>query len=655
MTKKISKESSDIVKEKIKALKQVIPECFSEGILDFEKLNITLGKTLDSNDEKYSFSWAGRAQTFRNIRASSKFTLIPDTQDSVNFDNTENIFIEGDNLETLKLLQRSYFEKIKMIYIDPPYNTGNDFIYKDNFHNSVESYLEQTGQSKSGIKLTTNPETSGRFHSDWLSMMYSRIYLARNLLKSDGVILVSINDKEFFHLRMILNEIFGEENFLAQFIWNSEGSTDNQLEIKIVHEYVVMYVKNIETKNTAIGYVIAPDTKSDSKVFKKFIENTVVKNSKGNPPKEIILPKGFPCEVKTLKLKPSKIDDSFYSEIKKLKYIPRDITKKYNITYPIRKDLLNVSSSHLTNSCRMFSGWQNSDKFEEFINNKFKPIKEEDGEISYYLSKNGVLMYKKKREKTRHILSVIRNVGTTNQARIDLENIGLTYEYPKPRELIKYLIKIGSNDNDIVLDFFAGSGTTAEAALDLTSEGNPRKFLLIQLPEKIQEKITGFSTISELCKVRIKKNIKKYAIHKKTNLNKFKKDLGFKVFKLTKSNFKIWENYEGKDDKKLKKQMKLFESPLITGYKDQDVIYECIIKEGFDLNSKIEKIKIKSNNVFKISDDGLSFYLCIDKLVKDDIIDKLNLTKDDTLICIDGALDDSKKTNLAKQCVLKTM
>ena len=199
------------LKEKIRTLKQVIPECFSEGILDIEKFRKTIGQTLESNDEKYSFSWSGKNKTFRNIQTSSDGTLIADKNESLNFDKTENLFIEGDNLEVLKLIQKAYFEKIKMIYIDPPYNTGNDFIYRDDFVNNIQSYLNQTSQSKKGITLTTNPETSGRFHSDWISFIYPRLFLARNLLKDDGVIFVSIDNNELHNLIMIMNEIFGEE------------------------------------------------------------------------------------------------------------------------------------------------------------------------------------------------------------------------------------------------------------------------------------------------------------------------------------------------------------------------------------------------------------------------------------------------------------
>src|SRR3989344_5363339 len=225
---KVSKESMNLAQEKISELRRLFPEIVAEGKVDFNKLQRTLGEDIDGKEEKYSFNWAGRKESFKNIQITAKGTLIPAEKESINFDKTENLFIEGDNLEVLKLLQKSYFNKIKMIYIDPPYNTGKDFVYKDNFHNSIKAYLEQTGQlNGDGVKLTTNPETNGRFHSDWISMMYPRLFIARNLLRDDGVIFISIDDNEVTNLRKICDEIFGEENFFAQVIVrsNSRGQT----------------------------------------------------------------------------------------------------------------------------------------------------------------------------------------------------------------------------------------------------------------------------------------------------------------------------------------------------------------------------------------------------------------------------------------------
>ena len=245
MTKKVSKESLNISEEKIAELKKVIPEVFTEGKIDFEKLQRTLGEEINGKDEKYSFNWAGRKETFKNIQTTAKGTLKPAEKESVNWDSTENLFVEGDNLEVLKLLQKAYFNKIKMIYIDPPYNTGKDFVYKDNFKNNIQSYLEQTGQSNGdGVKLTTNPETNGRFHSDWISMIYPRLFVARNLLREDGVIFVSIDDNEVTNLRKVMDEVFGEENFVGSFTVrsNPRGSQASKL-IANEHEYVLCYAK----------------------------------------------------------------------------------------------------------------------------------------------------------------------------------------------------------------------------------------------------------------------------------------------------------------------------------------------------------------------------------------------------------------------------
>jgi len=227
--KEVSKESLDIPEEKMVGLYNLFPEVFSEGKIDFNKLKEALGEEIDNKDEKYSFNWNGRKEALKNIQTTAKGTLVPQEKESVKFDSTDNLFLEGDNLEVLKLLQKSYFNKVKMIYIDPPYNTGKDFVYKDDFKNSIKAYLEQTGQTNGdGIKLTSNPETSGRFHSDWITMMYPRLFIARNLLREDGVIFVSIDDNEVHNLRMIMNEIFGEENFVAEIVWRK---TDNQANI----------------------------------------------------------------------------------------------------------------------------------------------------------------------------------------------------------------------------------------------------------------------------------------------------------------------------------------------------------------------------------------------------------------------------------------
>ena len=242
--KSIEKESKNIKQEKINALKKIIPECFSEGALNIEKFKTVFDEKIDHDDEQYNFTWKGKKSSIINRQTRSKGTLIPNRDESINFDRTGNLFIESDNLEALKLLQKSYYEKIKMIYIDPPYNLNGDFVYNDNLYQSIESYLEQTGQTKNGKLLTTEPETVGRIHSNWLTMMYPRLSLAKNLLREDGVIIISIDDHEFHNLVMIMNEIFGEDNFIGDIIWNSTKSVTNTALVSVSHTYNLIYAKS---------------------------------------------------------------------------------------------------------------------------------------------------------------------------------------------------------------------------------------------------------------------------------------------------------------------------------------------------------------------------------------------------------------------------
>ena len=481
---------------------------------------------------KLKFIWEGKDELDKILKMKPIGVLRPDKASSKNWDTTENLYIEGDNLEVLKLLQKSYFGKIKMIYIDPPYNTGKDFVYKDDFRDNIKNYKKMTEQT-----TRANTETNRRFHTDWLNMMYPRLKLARNLLREDGVIFISIDDTEVANLKKICDEIFGEDNFIAQLIWNTEGHTDNQFDIKVNHEYILMYVKNVDFKGLAIGYVVDPNTRPESNLWKGFAENSITKNGPANPPSEILLPEGFPCEVDELSLETSIVPTQYYLDVEETGYITREITKKYDVSYPIRKDQMVVKNGKLQKACRVYSGWANANKLKQFIENGFKPIEEVDGKISFYLSKNGVIYYRKERDQARHILSVLRNMGTTEQNRSRLEQIGIHFDYPKPLELIQYLLKIGSEKDSIILDFFSGSATVAHAVMQLNAEDcSNRKFIMMQFPEPVDEKSqahkAGYKNICEIGKERIRRAGEKIVQETgKTDL-----DIGFKVFKLDSSN-----------------------------------------------------------------------------------------------------------------------
>jgi adenine-specific DNA-methyltransferase len=414
--------------------------------------------------------------------------------------DSENLIIEGDNLEALKALLPHYQNKIKCIYIDPPYNTGNEgWAYNDNVDSPImKKWLKE---------LPVHVDDLNR-HDKWLCMVYPRLKILKELLREDGVIFISIDDNEQANLKKILDEIFGGDNFLAKLVWNTEGATDNQLEIKIVHEYIYCYVKNISLKNNAISKVIDPSTKKDSKVFRKYIENSIIKNGSGNPVSSVTLPVNFPCEIKELKMGKSKIEKEYFKKVKNLGYVTRELTAKYKVDYPIRFDPLIVKNGLLVKPCRVLSGWANANKLKTYIENDCKKISDsDDAEMEFYLSKRGVIIYRKERINERHILSVIKEVGTTNQARSSLEKMGITFPFPKPLNLIKYLIEIGSKHDDIILDSFAGSGTTGHAVLELNKKDKVnRKFILVELESEICKKITS---------ERVKKVIKGYSIKNK--------------------------------------------------------------------------------------------------------------------------------------------
>lgn len=643
MTKKNSLESEDILKENIIKLEEIFPQIFTEYKVDFDKLKETLGKFLELSEERYYFSWSGRSNSLKILQKPSIGTLFPVKNESVNFADTENIFIEGENLETLKLLKKSYSGKIKMIYIDPPYNTGNDLLYKDDFKNSIQSYLEQTGQTKNGQKLTSNPETSGRFHSDYLSFIYPRLFIAREFLCEDGIIFVSIGQKELNNLITILNEIFGEENRVGVISRLMKSGSNKGEFFSPNIDYVLVYAKNI---NSAESFRIPLEQEYMDKTYN--LEETQG-DRKGELYREMGLYQAsleirknqrywIKCPDGSLAIPPGKTFPSKLLEGKQIQPQKGDgvwrwIYKTYQKALTADNVIFKkTNSSSLVNEKRKKSNWNIYSKI-------WAKDRIEEGRVPTDL----ITKYE-----NRH-------------SSAELKVLDLPFDYAKPTKLISHLMLFFKNNDFTIMDFFAGSGSTAQSVFDLNKEdGGNRKFILCQLPEPTTNDSeafkAGFKNISEIGKERIRRVIKNFKIeNKQKKLTQEKEqDLGFKVFRLGKSNFRIWENYQGKEPNDLKKQMKLFENQLIDGSIDEDVIYECLIKEGFSLNSKIEKIDSK-NLVYKVSDEGQFLYIILEKAIKENIIEKLALTKDTILICLDSALDDSKKTNLALQCNLKTI
>jgi adenine-specific DNA-methyltransferase len=354
--------SPDILTERKQELLRLFPEISTEGgKIDFDRLKRVLGETVDPGRERYAMSWPGKADCFKSIQSPSIGTLLPCREESLHFDDSENLFIEGDSLEVLKLLQKSYLGKIKMIYIDPPYNTGKDFIYPDNYSESLQTYLAFTGQVDSeGKRFSTNTEVDGRFHSKWLNMMYPRLYLARNLLRDDGVIFVSIDDHEQDNLKKVMREVFGEEHFCATFVWNTEGNTDNQYAVKVNHEYVLAYYKDAAFATDAIGRVIDPNTRDDSNLWKGIADNNVNKNNPENPPEIVVLPEGFPSKEEEFSYARKDVDTDFFATTRREKFISDEVKDKYGIEklsgLPVKLDDMVVKNYRLVRPCRIYGG-----------------------------------------------------------------------------------------------------------------------------------------------------------------------------------------------------------------------------------------------------------------------------------------------------------
>jgi len=594
-------QSLNVVDENIAALRKAFPEAFTEDGIDFEVLRQLLGDRVADGEEKYGLNWFGKKKARQIALTPSMGTLRPCPKESVDWDTTQNLFIEGDNLEVLKLLQRSYSGKVKFIYIDPPYNTGKDFIYPDNYQDNLDTYLRYTKQKdEKGLSVSSNPESSGRYHTKWLSMMYPRLKLARALLANDGVIFVSINHKEVANLRYLMDDVFGEGNLLCMFSWRSDGNFDNQAKFKYCHEYILTYAKNEE--DFPHPPTIDKNTPVDSKIFKVNIRNTVVKNGPKNPPSSIKLPVGFPAAFSD-------------GEI-----------QEHESSWPHYKGKAEIINGKLSNEVEIYSGWSSKDLLLEFIRNGCEPIYDAKGqETTFEIIKSGAIELVKVRGESSHVLSALTGLGGPQKASTEVEETGVIFDdYPKPIVLIKYLLSMVSDSSCIALDFFAGSGTTAHAVMDLNAEdGGNRKFIMVQLPEpteKVDEKgkiktsqafKSGFKTISEVAQNRIK-GARKNFLEKGSS-----GDFGFKFFKLDSSNIVAWSP----DEADLERTLIGHAEPLFPGRSEKDILYELLLKRGVELTTSIEEKNIAGKKVYSI---GLGvLFACLDKNIQRDQIEEL--------------------------------
>ena len=390
----------------------------------------------------------------------------------------------------MKALLPRYAGQVKCIYIDPPYNTGaEEWVYNDNVNSPlIRDWL--------GKVVGKEAEDLSR-HDKWLCMMYPRLRLLKEFLREDGVLFVSINDVEGSVLELMCREIFGHRNFLARLVWNTEGNTDNQLEVKINHEYVLMFLKDVGYKQEAVGRVIDPNTREDSNLWKRVADNNINKNNPANPPSIFTIPADFPSAEKQLFYPAKKVDENFFKLTQETGMVPEEIKSAYGIEnlsgLPVKLDDLVVEDFRVQRPCRVYGGFANRKKLEQFVNNGFQPVEDEDGPISFYLNRNAAIRYRREVAASRNILSVLRNVGTTERTRTELRNMGVVFNYPKPVPLIQYLLSFGAANRDsIVLDCFAGSGTTGHAVLQLNNQdGGNRRFVLVEMDAAICRETTA--------------------------------------------------------------------------------------------------------------------------------------------------------------------
>jgi adenine-specific DNA-methyltransferase len=616
LPEKLDLTSHNLPADKTAELLRLFPEIRTEGEkIDFDKLKLVLGQTVDAGRERYGMNWPGKADCFKTIQAPSTGTLLPAPEESVDFDTTENLIIEGDNLNVLKLLQKSYLGKVKMIYIDPPYNTGNDFIYPDNYAESLQTYLEYTGQvDDEGRKFGTNTDTDGRFHSRWMNMMYPRLYLARNLLRDDGVIFISIDDNEVDNLRKLCNEIFGDANFVSQLVWKKKYTGGKHARFYAdLHEYIIVYAKNVESLT---GMAISRTDEEKE----KFEEEDEFVGERGR----------------------------FY-----VRPLKSNLEERKTLIYPITMPDGNVVETQ----------WLiGRDRFEKEL---------EEKRIEFRQKRNGEWqVYKKYYEldgegkvKPPSLIEKFPNTEAKKELK-DLFNIiegrDNVFYTVKPVNLLNFLLEPIIGPEDIVLDFFAGSGTTAQAVLDLNErDGGKRKFILIQLPEPTERE--DFQTITEITKERVRRVIKKLNAEKAGQFQIGEtQDRGFRVFKLAESNFLGWEASAPKDGASLAKQLELHIDHIREGRSSEDILYEILLKSGFPLTTPVENIEVEGKSVYSVAGGGM--LICLEKELTLETVRAMAELKPQRVICLDlgFAGNDQLKANAVqifktKEIVFKTV
>jgi len=668
----IDPASPDLRDELIARLKDVAPEIFVDGAISFDRLSELTGLPVDNGPERYGLTWPGKRAAIAMLQAPSAATLAPDLAGSVNFDSAQHVFIEGENLEVLKLLYKSYFGRVKLIYIDPPYNTTNDFIYHDNFADPLTAYLIQTGQmTESGDMTTSAPEKAGRFHSNWLSMMYPRLSMARQLLKEDGIILISLNDAEAANLRLLCDDVFGTENFIAQMVWEKGRKNDAKL-LSVGHEYVFVYARSMLALKEA-KTIWREEKPGAREIWDEYVRLRAA-HGDGERADKVIeqeltawfseLPKAHPAKK--------------WSRYKRVDangpWRDRDISwpggdgPRYDVLHPITKQPCKVPEA----------GWRYADpaEMQRQIDLGLVVFREDHTEPPF------------RKAHIRPIAAELESEDETEETDDEAENEELatqvrgTYFYKQSQVSVKYLrdlmgAKVFDNPKDheelaklfrymatndgqpIIMDFFAGSGSSGEAVIRLAANGMPgARYIGVQLPVAVNAKertgkaalAKGWKTITQVTGERLRRVLALPEIAPSGQ--------GLRTFRLGASNIRRWTGVEDKTPEGYIKQMDAFADTLVPGWEAEDVIWEVALREGYPLTASVSPIgEANPPKFWKVADpdSGRAFTICLAEHIDLEMVKPLGLAGDHLFVCRDTALDDTVAANLALQCRLKVL
>ena len=608
---KMRMESIDMTAHNIDRIAELFPNCITEAldeehstpehkmykkVVNFELLKQMLSCEVLDGDEAYEFTWVGKKSAIVEANKPIRKTLRPCPEESVDWDTTENLYIEGDNLEVLKLLQESYLGKIKLIYIDPPYNTGNDFIYADDFTKTREAYEEEAGFfSEDGNKLFKNTDSNGRFHSDWCSMIYSRLLMSRNLLSNDGVILISIDDNEQKNLRAICDEIFGESNFISQFVIASNSAKNNSLYVSISHEYALCYAK--EKANLLANWSVARNNIDEYKKRAKMLLDSGMSDDEIH--KELLALTKYPR----------------FFEFDHYTYVDRrGPFRASDLTAPGSKSFYDVIHPTTKKPCKTGTrGWAYSEE----------SLKQLISEDRIYFGKDETVMPQLKNYLFENERTLPRSVlffdSQSSTKWMKANQFG--FDFPKATDYIEYLLCMYPSKDCIIMDFFSGSGTTAHAVMHLNFEdGGTRKFIMVQLPEKTDENSianeSGSNTIADIGKERIRRAGTKIKEDNPTTTQNL--DTGFRVFKLADSNMNDVYYSAGEYTQDL---LTMLESNVKNDRNDLDLLFGCLLEWGIPLSMPYSSEVIAGCMVHTYNDGDL--IACFDENIPDSVVKEI--------------------------------